>query len=950
MEEVYSFGYWVLRRRKALDLTRARLAQRVSCSPETIKKIERDERRPSRQVAELLAEALAVPGGEREPFLRAARGEFPVDRLPTVSGPLAPLAPPRNLPPQATAFVGREAELAALDAHLADPAIRLITILGPGGMGKTRLALAAAEASWRAPDYSFPHGVYFVSLAPLSAPDQLLPAIAEALNFRFYPGGEPRQQLIDYLRHKRLLLLLDNFEHLKAGAGLVSDLLAAAPGLKALVTSRERLNLWAEQLFPISGLSLPDDEVGGVNARGDGAASGAVRLFEQNARSVRPGFALTPRNQPYVIEICRLVGGAPLGIVLAAGWLSALSAEEVAAEIGRDLDFLAVEMADVPERQRSLRAAFNHSWRLLTESERAVFRRLSVFRGGFDRAAAEAVVAAAPRDLQALVNKSLLVRTGRRYDVHELLRQFAAEKLAESPDEEAATRERHSAHYGAFLRDLTEDWHSVHQLEALAAVTREADNVRPALQWALAQEAWQRLREAIEGWARYLEWQGRGAEGVSFCRAIAAKAGALDKGGTALSPKCLRLWSVARAWMSLFALQMDDFQLASGSIAQSLALLERPELAGQDVRRERAFAHLVWNYGPEESEWRRHAEQSLALYQDLGEQWAIAECLQELAYVDWWVDGRLMAGYEKLQWAYEIQRNIGDLRAQVRSLHDLALVHKDLGHLDETERLQREVIRLSLELGARPFLPVRHTNLAFTLCWQGQYEEAIHHAEAGWAIAQDLGQDHDGMVHLAIGYNLMHAGHYGPARDQLAAASIALEARAGRSGAGMANAVSGKLALAESDYVVGQARLLKSIEIFQEAARHLIGWSMGDLAMADYHLNQPSRAREHLVEALTGALVDQNYMSAVSALPGAALLLAASGDTARAVEIWALAQCIPIMANSSYYEDLAGRELAAVAASLPPEVAEAARERGRASDLWATAADLLLCLEGALPT
>jgi predicted ATPase len=185
---------------------------------------------------------------------------------------------------------------------------------------------------------------------------------------------------------------------------------------------------------------------------------------------------------------------------------------------------------------------------------------MSIFRGGFTPAAAQAVTGAALHDLQGLVNKSLLALKGDgRYDIHQLLRQFAAEKLAESPDDEVAVRDRHSAHYSAFLRDLTDDWHNARQLEALAAATREADNVRPALQWALEREEWRQLGEAIDSWTTYLEWRARPAEGASFCQAIIAKAEARYEDATALAPKCVRLWSVALAWMSLFAVQTNDF-------------------------------------------------------------------------------------------------------------------------------------------------------------------------------------------------------------------------------------------------------------------------------------------------------------------------------------------------------------------------------------------------------
>lgn len=943
MEEIYSFGYWVMRRRKALDLTRVELAQRISCSAETIKKIERDERRPSRQVAELLAAALAVPEEDRGLFIKVARGEIPVDSLPLFEKPLPISTISHNLPPQTTPFVGREAELEALARYLADPATRMVTILGPGGMGKTRLGLAAAEAQLRHPGQSFPHGIHFVALAPLESPEQLLPAIAEALRFRFYSGGEPRQQLLDYLRHKQLLLVLDNFEHLKAGAGLADELLAGAPGIKLLVTSRERLNRQAEQIFPIGGLDLPDVLANNQVVDDEWADSGAIRLFVQSAWRIRPEFALTSPNRPHVHEICRLVDGAPLGIVLAASWLGALPVVEIAAEMRRDLDFLAVEMADVPERQRSLRAAFNYSWRLLSEPEQSVFRRLSVFRGGFDRRAAMAVAEASPRDLQALVNKSLLVRNGDRYEVHELLRQFAVEKLAGSPDEQATAREAHSAYFCDLLRELKDDWHNARQLEALRTVAVEADNIRPALQWALERDAWPRLGVAIDSWASYLEWQAHSTEGASFCRAIATRAQALDYAGLT-SPECLRVWVMALTWASVFGQDTLDFQSSSDSMEQSLALLDRTELAGLEVRREKAFACLVKGRAPV-ADWRKYSELSLALYQELEEPWGIAESLDDLAYADAVIDGHLIAALEKQKIANEIHREIGNRRAQTSSLNTLALIHKHLGRLDEAEYLQRESLRLSLELDERNYLIIRYGILAYTLCWQGRYEEAIDLAKTAYSLAKEMGRNRDLMIDLVIAYNLIHAGQYAAAHRHLEKASSGNPFLLPSWNNRFLNTVKGELALANSTYAEGQAALVRSVGVSRESANYLLGATLSDLALAEYHLNEYAATRAHLVEALAGAITNQNYPSVMFSLPATALLLANSGDAERAVEIWALAQRMPILANSRYYEDLAWREVAAAADSVPPDFLAVARERGRALDLWKTAGELLTWLE-----
>jgi predicted ATPase len=222
-----------------------------------------------------------------------------------------------------------------------------------GGIGKTRLALQAAEQQLPA----FAHGVYFVSLAPISAPESIATAIAAAIRFTFYAGSEPRKQLLDYVRHKQMLLLVDNFEHVLAGAGLLADILLNAPVVKILVTSRERLNLQGEALFALDGMGYPTK----VFAE-DAARYSAVRLFLHSAAQVQPNFSVTLENLHAAVRICQLVQGMPLGILLAAAWVNALSVQEIARQIQNSLDFLETDQRDLPERQRSLRAAFNHSW------------------------------------------------------------------------------------------------------------------------------------------------------------------------------------------------------------------------------------------------------------------------------------------------------------------------------------------------------------------------------------------------------------------------------------------------------------------------------------------------------------------------------------------------------------------------------------------------------------
>jgi predicted ATPase/class 3 adenylate cyclase len=421
----------------------------------------------------------------------------------------------KNLPVPRTSFVGRASELEAIERLLEDPGCRLLTLVGPGGAGKTRLAL---EAAGRRVD-RYPHGVHFVPLASVASPDFLAPAVAESIQFAVdavHSGFSARDQLLDYLSERSTLLVLDNFEHLVEGSGFLSEVIERAPMVELLTTSRERLNVQSEWVFDVEGLGLAEN--------GNGSAS-AVRLFVERAAQVEPGFALDDAGYSQVLRICRLVDGMPLGIELAASWASVLSCAEIADEIEGNIDFLATSMRDVPERHRSLRAAIDQSWRLLTDEQRSAFSRLSVFRGSFDRSAAVAVTGADLRLLHELVAKSLLRRPDfGRFELHELLRQYAVEQLRLAPVEEADARERHARHYAALLMDRQTALMGPDMAVARDELRGEVDNLRTAAEWSLAEADEDAALGVLEAFYTFL-WMHSWFDGAETLERLARNAG-----------------------------------------------------------------------------------------------------------------------------------------------------------------------------------------------------------------------------------------------------------------------------------------------------------------------------------------------------------------------------------------------------------------------------------------
>jgi predicted ATPase/DNA-binding SARP family transcriptional activator len=944
---------------------------------------------------ETLAQELGVPASPETTVLyeRIRAGEH-IQREPEPEFQI-----PHNLPPQPTPFIGREEELAELDKLLADPNLRLITILGPGGVGKTRLGIAAAEKQLRATATEdgegkphFPNGVFFVPLAALSSADQIVPAVTKALGFSFYEGREPRQQLLDYLREKRALLVLDNFDHLLSGAdsvagvGLLADLLHTAPRVEILVTSRERLNLRQEQVYFIEGLAWPERDTP------DASVYAAVKLFLQSARRAQSHFDVADDDLTHLVRICRLVEGMPLGIELAAAWVNMLSLADIADETQRGLDFLETDWRDVPARHRSIHAVFETSWQRLDKAERAAFCQLSVFRGGFTRQAAQDVTGASLRVLVALADKSLLRydQAGDRYQIHELLRQYGAEVLKASPELETAVRGRHCAHFCAWLANRKAELGGARQQEALAEIEADISNVQAAWNWAAGQRKLAYIDQGMDSLCRFFELRNRNEEGEAAARIVAT---GLAEAEPETAEEQLLL-AKALAWQGRFNRILGRVEVADQQIQQSVALLEGPALADHDTRAIQALAampqsNLIQAWGAVLAEDKPRFEQNLALYRELGDQIGVAEALFGLGWVairtgsnaeaqqhfeDSLALYRVMGNHLRaadvlivLGWAArglglydqarrlfqestDLSRAQSNLQGMAQGLRELSYLDEFQGRFEAAARLSRESAALWREAGNRPGLVSALQASGTANVWSGRFEQAHAALEEAAAICTDLGNpDYLGNTTTLQAMVNVYAGKYQEACTQAQAALKLVGHSAGRASDPAAPyQILAWAALAQEQFAEALGWAEKSVTLYRKRkdslGREWLAWSLARLSRAAYGLGNHVEARRHLFEAL-GITVEMGaFIPLMHLMPIIPVVLAAEDDPGlkeRALELYALAASHPFIANARLFEDIAGKHIAAATETLPPDVIAAAQERGRALDWWETAEALL---------
>lgn len=649
--------------------------------------------------------------------------QLDIDDLARSFPPLRSLdAVPNNLPIQLTDFVGRNAELS--DSRRVMEDTRLLTILAPGGAGKTRLAIqTAADLS-----SDFSDGVFFVALAPIGSPSEIVQTVAESLGIALSTEDDLEAQLLAYLTSKSQLLVFDNFEHVADGAGVLVEILKCAPDIKIIVTSRSKLRISGETVMTLAGMGTT------WNSEEEAFRADGVQLFVNAAKRADAMFSLSKDDLGPLVDILDQVGGMPLGIELAAAWVDALQVSEIAVEIAKSIDFLESEAGDVPDRHRSIRAVYDYSWSLLSDDERRVFCTLSVFRGGFSREAAEAVSGASVRDLANLVGKSLLVhdRESGRYTVHELLRQYAADALEPGSAPWQAVKSAHAAFYASIAAHAAELIPVCNQEEAMRIVESDLDNVRSAWRHALTVGDASAARDLMVGLWFLHEVRGWHQAGASLFEE------ALDAFDVDSEDETTRIArasaSAYRAWfLALIGQPTAAVDHAREAVSTLASLSDR---RAQVMAMESMCSGLM--YLNQLEEMRVITTEAVSIAEELGDAWLSAEMDIWRAFAELSL-GEIESATARLGRADEVLSRRDDLRGRAWNDVGIALTVSMQGRHQDAILLLEKVVAYTKRIGYRRAIQASLRLLGDERMLTGDFESARSALVESLTMSEQMG-------------------------------------------------------------------------------------------------------------------------------------------------------------------------------------------------------------------
>jgi predicted ATPase/DNA-binding SARP family transcriptional activator len=627
-----------------------------------------------------------------------------------------------NLPENLTPFFGREKELEQLIERLAAPSYRLITLVGPGGIGKTRMAIETARSTL----HLFKHGAFFVPLEEVAAAEDIPVAIAQALNVTLSGGGTPEEKILQILQDKHLLLVIDNLEHIvNEGVALLQKILLTAPKVVLLVTTRERLSIQVEDLFLMRGLPYP-----GEKTETDIAHYAAVRLFVDRAHRLNKTFKLSDETRPHVAEICRLVEGLPLGLELAATWIRELPAAHIAASLSENIDLLDTDLRDIPPRQRNLAAVFEHSWQLLTPDEQAVLPQLAVFRGGFTPAAAAEIANASPLILAQLHYKSLVHSSGNgRYAMHDLLRQLAMRKLKERPNATAQYKTRHSRYFLDMLASQAKLLTGVQAAQVGKTLRLDIDNIQHGWHWAVDSADWKHLQKSTAGLVAFYSHTGLVFQGVQLLQT------AVDSPQLEATYENDLMPFMLTKQLSLLVL-INTLDEIHPLITRILSLAQQnPRLSRLEAETYLRWSYLALEHSSDPDQARTYLDRAFSLISGIDDSELEAGLYNESGrnYISC---NHFDRGVEAFQKSLTLFESLGHLLGQAITYDRLSGNYAEKFRLGQALDYGLKALSLYSQLDYRTRLGVAHHNLAATYILLGAYDQALEHAHLSLELAQ----------------------------------------------------------------------------------------------------------------------------------------------------------------------------------------------------------------------
>lgn len=675
--------------------------------------------------AEVLAEELATEPGPETTVLFSRIREGQLGPAVTVQHGL----PRHNLPAATTSFVGRETELEQIKTWLGELNRRLLTIVGPGGVGKTRLAMHAAWAALG----NFTHGVWRISLTALTDGSNVPAAVAATLGINLSGLTSPEIELANYLRHQELLLVFDNAEHLVSQpfADFLVEILSKAASVKIIVTSRERLVMQAEQVLDLPGLAYPEAATDIADR-----PYPAAQLFTERTLNHGISLAAAPEVDTAVHRLCRLVDGLPLALELAATWPATMSLSAINAELERGIAFLTTNMRDVPPRHRSIQAVFDTSWQLLEEEERRHMRQLAYFRGGFSTQAVAGVVGASPRQLGILINKSLIRQEDDgRYDIHELVRQYAVEKLAKHPAEEEDVAHRHGRYFADFLATREEAIQGSRYLQARTEIEAEIDNVRKAWEWSVAARNLENIARSIETLHYYfLNTQGLFSEAAQRFHQAATQIAGYAAGNK--KPLVGRLLLRAATNQRMLG-QLEE---ASSLVEESLSIFYQHELAADIIRATSLLA--VIRLQQNEKEKALHlAITATDQARELDAPIDLCLCLNNLAYA-LAHNGKYKEAVATAEESVALAQAIDYPHGELSAMNMLGVYSKWTGDIDRAKRIFEELVVRYRTTATQSRLAQAVNNLGLLYKDHGEPGRAMHLLQEAKSLYEAVGQVH----------------------------------------------------------------------------------------------------------------------------------------------------------------------------------------------------------------